>query len=186
MENMKRAFSLGVLVGRFQGLHGGHIMMTDTALAVCGRVGVLIGSANESGTNKNPFSFETRREMLTRVYGGRIMIAPLNDIGVGNCAAWGEYVIEKAAEYFGSIPDVAVSGKEARRVSWLDGKVGEGIAEIYVPKTVDISASRMRELLAEDRRGEWESLTPPALHGMYGELRKAVLLSMGNLETTSI
>ena len=186
MENMKKAFSLGVLVGRFQGLHGGHIMMIDTALSVCGRVGVLIGSANESGTNKNPFSYETRREMLTRVYGDRIMIAPLDDIGVGNCAAWGEYVIEKAKEHFGEIPDAAVSGKEPRRVAWLEGSTGERIAEIYVPKTVDISASRMREFFACGMREEWERLTPPALHGMYEKLREAVLSSIDNLETTSI
>ena len=183
---MKKPFSLGVLVGRFQGVHNGHIMMIDTALSACERVGVLIGSANESGTNKNPFTYETRRKMLDKIYGDRIMIYPLDDIGVGNCAAWGEYVLKKAAEYFGALPDVAISGKEERRVSWLSGKVGEGIAEIYVPKTIDVSASRMRELFCEDRRAEWESFTPCALHEMYGELRAAVLTSRENLETTSI
>ncbi len=183
---MNKPYSLGVIVGRFQLFHAGHRMMIDTALSVCERVGVLVGSANESGTNKNPFSYETRRDMLRLVYGDRIEIAPLDDIGVGNCAAWGEYVLDNAEKYFGALPDVAVSGKEARRVSWLEGERGEKIAEIYVPKTVEISASRMRELLARGEREEWEKYTDPAIRDMFDALRAEVVSSEGNLETGSI
>ena len=47
---MKKAFELGITVGRFQMFHSGHKDMLDRAIAVCGEVGVLIGSSQESGT----------------------------------------------------------------------------------------------------------------------------------------
>ena len=181
-----KAFSLGIIVGRFQGIHSGHEKMIGAALSVCGEVGVLVGSSQESGTVKNPFTYETRCEMLRRIYGDRIKIYPLPDAGLGNCAAWGEYVVENVVKQTGRRPDLSVSGKEERRASWLDGESGESIAELYVPKTVAMSASQMREFFVSDDRESWQSFTNPALWDMYGKLRDAVLLSRDNTETDSI
>ena len=112
----KKPYGLGLIVGRFQGIHKGHEMMIDSALAVCGEVAVFVGSSQESGTSKNPFTYNMRREMLERLYGDRIKVFPLPDAGLGNCAAWGEYVIKNAVERTGKRPDLAVSGKEERRI----------------------------------------------------------------------
>ena len=182
----KKAFGLGMIVGRFQCVHSGHEMMIDTALKVCDEVALFIGSSQESGTNKNPFTYDMRREMLRRIYGDRIGIYPLPDAGLGNCAAWGEYVIENVVKCTGRAPDVAVSGKEARRASWLEGKTGDGVFELYVPKTVEMSASEMREFFLNDDFDSWKKYTNPALHDMYGELRDAVIASKDNTETDSI
>ena len=182
----KKPFGLGVIVGRFQCIHAGHETMIDAALSVCDEVAVFIGSSQESGTNKNPFTYETRREMLQRIYKNKIKIYPLPDAGLGNCAAWGEYVVENVVKCTGRRPDLSVSGKEERRASWLDGESGESVAELYVPKTVAMSASQMREFFVSDDRESWQSFTNPALWDMYGELREAVLSSRDNAETDSI
>ena len=182
----KKAFGLGVIVGRFQCIHSGHEMMIDTALALCDEVAVFIGSSQESGTNKNPFTYETRREMLYRIYEDRIKIYPLPDAGLGNCAAWGEYVVENVVKRTGRRPDLSVSGKEERRASWLEGESGESIAELYVPKTISMSATQMREFFINDDRESWQKYTNPALWDMYDELRTAVLSSKDNEETDSI
>ncbi len=182
----KKAFGLGVIVGRFQCVHSGHEMMIDTALTLCDAVAVFIGSSQESGTSKNPFDYETRREMLSRIYGKRIKIYPLPDAGLGNCAAWGEYVIENVVRCTGRRPDLCVSGKEDRRASWLEGESGAEVFELYVPKTVDMSASRMREFFTADDRESWRKYTNSALWDMYEELREAVLSSADNKETDSI
>ena len=50
-----KPFALGILVGRFQVVHAGHEQMIRTAMALCDRVGIFIGSSQESGTSKNPF-----------------------------------------------------------------------------------------------------------------------------------
>lgn len=182
----KKPYSLGLLVGRFQGVHLGHQMMIDTALSICGEVCVLIGSSQEEKTAKNPFSYELRRKMLQKIYGDRIKVFPLPDIGVGNCAAWGEYVTGKVVEYCGRRPDILVSGKEQRRASWLEGKEGASVAELYIPKTIDVSASKMREYFIADDRAAWESFCAPAIRDMYPALRNIVLESLENTETKSI
>ena len=182
----KKPYGLGILVGRFQGIHSGHEYMINSALALCGEVAVFVGSSQESGTNKNPFDYETRAKMLRRIYGRKIGIYPLPDAGLGNCAAWGEYVMKNVVERTGRLPDLSVSGKEERRASWLEGESGEGIAELYVPKTIDISATRMREYFISGDEESWRAFTNPALYDMYGELRAAVVASRDVAETDSI
>ena len=182
----KKAFGLGVIVGRFQCIHAGHERMIETALSVCDEVAVFVGSSQESGTNKNPFSYDKREEMLRRIYGRRIEVYPLPDAGLGNCAAWGEYVVRNVEERCGQRPDVAVSGKEERRASWLEGELGESIAEIYVPKTVAMSATQMRSFFEKDDLESWKKYTNKALWDMYGELRDTVLSCVDKTETDSI
>lgn len=184
MEN--KPFKLGILVGRFQTLHAGHETMLDTALALCERTAVFIGSSQESGTEKNPFSYALRKRMLESLYGERLRIHPLPDIGVGNNGRWGEYVLEQVLMHEGCLPELLISGKEERRVSWFDWINGCRIAELYVPKTVAVSASDLRRALAADDRAAWESFVSPKLHPLYEELRGQYLAAMNNTFTRSI
>ncbi len=181
-----KAYELGLMVGRFQTLHAGHIDMIETALKVSDKVGIFVGSAQESGTAKNPFSYELRKEMLERIFGERIIVKPLPDIGVGNNSRWGDYVLKMTRESFGRLPDVVVSGKESRRSTWYDGEDGENIAELLVPKRISISATEMREFLTEDREDEWKRYADERLHPMYEKLREAMLIAKDNMESASI
>ena len=70
----EKPFSLGILVGRFQALHTGHEQMIHTALALCDRVGIFVGSSQESGTANNPFSYETREGLLRLLFGRRFLL----------------------------------------------------------------------------------------------------------------
>lgn len=184
MEN--KPFRLGLVVGRFQTLHTGHEDMIRKAIALCDRVGLFVGSAQESGTFKNPFSYELRREMLADVFGDSVSIYPLPDIGVGNNAKWGDYVLEQVERRFGGLPDLVVSGKEERRLDWFDSIAGNGISELYVPKTTQMSASQMRQFFMEDDYAQWKSYTNPRLWPRYGQLREIALAAQGNLETKSM
>ena len=181
-----KAFKLGIIVGRFQTFHTGHKYMVDKACAVCDRVGILVGSSQESGTLKNPFSYEMRREMLKKVFGDRVRIEPLPDIGVGNNNKWGDYVLQNVQRRFGKAPDLLVSGKEERRVDWFDSAAGVSVAELYIPKTIDMSATKMRQFFIDDNREEWQRYTPPQLWDDYEAMRAAVLAAKDNLFTQSI
>ena len=183
---MEKPFSLGILVGRFQTLHLGHVQMIETAVSLCGQVGIFVGSAQESGTSKNPFPYALRREMLKRLFGDRVEIYPLPDIGVGNVSAWGDYVLENVQAQFGRMPDLLVSGKEARRLDWFDSVRGVRIAELYIPKTIEISASQMRAFLLADDRARWERYVDPRIHSLYPVLRELVVGSDGKTDTQSI
>lgn len=183
---MEKPFSLGILVGRFQTLHLGHVQMIETAVSLCGQVGIFVGSSQESGTSKNPFPYALRREMLNRLFGERVAVYPLPDIGVGNVASWGDYVLENVEKKFGRMPDLLVSGKESRRLDWFDSVRGVRIAELYIPKTIEISASRMRGFLLTDDRAQWERYVDPRIHSLYPTLRELVLRSDGKTDTQSI
>lgn len=183
---MNKPFELGVTVGRFQTLHTGHVYMIEKAAAVCEKVGIFVGSSQESGTAKNPYTYEQRERFLREVFGDTVEIYPLPDIGVGNTSKWGDYVLKNVRERFGKAPDLLVSGKEERRVSWFDSVEGVSVAELYVSKIIDMSASRMREFFIEDRLDEWKKYTPEPLWDDYEEMKAAVLAAKDNLFTDSI
>ena len=181
-----KPFSLGILVGRFQVVHAGHEQMIRTALSLCRRVGIFVGSSQESGTQKNPFPYALRKRMLEKLFGDRVGVYPLPDIGVGNTAAWGDYVLQNVRARFGCLPDLLVSGKESRRLDWFDSVQGVRIAELYIPKTIAISASQMRIFLIEDDRVRWERYVSPENHAMYPVLREMALASRDHSQTESI
>ena len=182
----EKPYRLGLLVGRFQMLHLGHEQMIRASLRLCDETLLLIGSSQEEGTAKNPFSFEQRAAMLRAVFGSSVLIAPLPDIGVGNNALWGEYVLETAEKAAGRLPDLFVSGRESRRTEWFGGPRGSGITELYLPKAIPVSASLLRGYLMDDDRAAWENLTSPGLHPLYESLRSTVLKASANTETRSI
>lgn len=183
---MKKPYSLALLVGRFQTVHAGHQMMLETAAALAENVAVFVGSSQESRTWKNPFSYKEREEMLHKVCPANVSVYALPDIGVGNTSEWGEYVVKNTLEKCGKKPDLFVSGKEERRASWLAGELGAGIAELYIPKTIEISASEMRELFLRDDFETWKNYTDERLWPLYAKMRGIVLASKDNLETASL
>ena len=169
-----KPFDLGIMVGRFQTFHSGHEYMIDKASAVCKRVGIFIGSSQESGTLKNPFTYEARKKMLKKVFGNQIEIYPLPDIGVGNNSKWGEYVLENVRRRFGKSPDLLISGKEERRID-PHGKATRAEMD-----------TRMRGFFIEDDRASWQKYTPAPLWDEYDAMRAAVLAAKDNLFTSSI
>jgi len=186
MNEKKKSYRLGIIVGRFQILHRGHEMIIDKAAELCDEVGIFIGSSQESGTNKNPYPYELRKKLLTNVYGDRVKIYPLPDAGLGNVAAWGDYVLQHVKERFGRYPDLLVSGKESRRIDWFDNAAELAISELYVPKSIDISGTEMRELFLADDRETWKGFVNPANWNEYEELKLGFLNAKDNLKTDSI
>lgn len=183
---MDKAYDLGVMIGRFQTFHKGHQVMIDKAIELCEKVGLFVGSSQESGTSKNPFTYETREGILRKIYGDRICVYPLPDIGVGNNSRWGDYVLDHVIERFGRYPDLLISGKEERRIDWFDSVKGLSIAELYIPKTIDISASKMREMFVKNEFDFWKEYCDARLWDSFSEMRRIVLASQENTETASI
>jgi len=55
----------GLLIGRFQPFHLGHLDAVLFGLSRAENLFICIGSSNKSNERKNPFSAEERREMIT-------------------------------------------------------------------------------------------------------------------------
>ena len=103
---------------------------------------------------------------------------------MGNVPAWGSYVYSAAEAALGTAPELFVTGREERRISWFDDN--PAISELYVPKTVDISATQMREFLAAGEVLKWRIFSDSANYHRFDELREAVLRSAGNTDTASM
>lgn len=183
----EKPYRLGLVVGRFQVLHTGHADMIRQGLRLCDRVCVLVGSSQERGTEKNPFSYEQRLEMLRWVFPEKeLLLFPIPDAGLGNNALWGQYVLNKCREHTGQMPDLVLSGKEQRREGWFTSPEGIRIAELRIPKVIPVSATAMREALVRNDREGWQRYTPRALWDRYDVLRGTVLAAQGNTYTDSI
>lgn len=57
---------VGVVIGRFQPIHSGHVQIIQTALKENDRILLIIGSAKQAATYKNPWSDHDRVSMFTR------------------------------------------------------------------------------------------------------------------------
>lgn len=69
-------------IGRLEPPHIGHKQVFERALGLADKVIILVGSANQPRTSKNPFTFEERKQMLQEEYkefADRIFIEPLSD-----------------------------------------------------------------------------------------------------------
>lgn len=89
---MNSKYDTLVFIGRFQPFHNGHKRVIDRAFDLADNVLVLVGSSNRSRSERNPFTFQERSDMIESVYqpfnntvadsngeSSRLTIRPLND-----------------------------------------------------------------------------------------------------------
>lgn len=150
---MKR-FKLGFTVGRFQFFHEGHKSLVDWGLEECDKFVVLIGSCDKSRTKDNPFTFEERKEMIETIYGDKVIVLPIFDLGIGYCPQWGEYLINTIRFNVGKTPDFYIGGVEKNRENWL---LDSHITRLLISRSVTpVSATSVRISLAREHLQEME------------------------------
>lgn len=78
-----QTFDVAVCVGRFQPFHFGHLALLQQALALAPKVVVVIGSAFQARSPKNPFTWRERSEMIRLALGeadaARVSFLPVRD-----------------------------------------------------------------------------------------------------------
>jgi bifunctional NMN adenylyltransferase/nudix hydrolase len=78
----------GIFIGRFQPVHQGHIHALGVAASQVQKLYILVGSANQCRSIRNPWTFEERKQMLAlKLHTERITnyeIIPLNDYRYSN------------------------------------------------------------------------------------------------------
>lgn len=65
---MSKKYDTLVFIGRFQPVHNAHIEIIRRALQMAKQIVIIIGSANQPRTYKNPFTWRERAAMLNHVY----------------------------------------------------------------------------------------------------------------------
>ena len=175
-----KPYDCGVVCGRFQTFHIGHESLIDTALRLCDRVLILVGSAQEYGTERNPLTINTRTKMLREIYGNspEIMIFGINDLTdeTDIRPEWGKYFLENVDRYIYKLPEVLIYGNDEARSRWFDVEDIKEVTEVIVNRgKIPISATMVRDFMVQDNRREWQKWVNPKLHKMYDEIRRELM-----------
>ena len=102
-EKVGKRYKRGLIVGRFQPIHLGHIFLMKQAIEICEEIVIGIGSANKFDID-NPFSVEDRERGLKRALKEHGLdekvtaIVRLNDYD-NNDRAWGKEVLKKTKNF---------------------------------------------------------------------------------------
>lgn len=143
----------GLLIGRFQPFHIGHLSAVNFALSEVEKLWIGIGSSNRSNERRNPFTADERKEMILSSLDAktkeRIMIYYVPDIG--DHERWTYHVDSIVPKY-----DVVFSNDDFT-ISLYQHR---GIRVVPVPllNRDMISGTNIREMIAADR--DWSDLVP--------------------------
>lgn len=176
---MKKMYKSGMVCGRFQTIHKGHETVLENAIALCETVVVLVGSVQESGTERNPFDFELREKMLRTLYPeANLVIVPLKDMAerTDETPNWGSYLMKHVVDVLGEKPTIMFSGNDNVRKRWFNREtLGNTFEFVVNRKNTPLSATLVREFMAKDDLENWKLNVNPKLHVMYDELREALM-----------
>lgn len=173
-------YDTGVIVGRFQTFHLGHESLVETGLGLCDRLYILVGSSQESGTERNPFNISTRMKVIRECYPDtkRVFIYALADLSNENdiTTDWGRYVLDNIDRYIYKAPELMIYGNDEARSRWFAEEDIKNTSEFIVHRSkLPISATMLREMMVKDDRKEWMKWVNPKLHKMYDELRAELM-----------
>jgi bifunctional NMN adenylyltransferase/nudix hydrolase len=107
---MSEPRKIGVVIGRFQPLHAGHLALIKTAMRDSDEVVILVGDTGGPRTFRNPFTFEERQRMLNNsvrtekpFYIRQLLDVPYSDND------WKKSVEDKVATAVGPFKDDAIT-----------------------------------------------------------------------------
>jgi nicotinamide-nucleotide adenylyltransferase len=147
-------YKCGLILGRFQPIHKGHLSLMLFALSRCEKIIVAIGSAQASRTERNPLSYEERRDMIDNALAmidcqDKAIIIPIKDREVySDDASFGEYLMNEISKQGVMLPDVIIEGQEVVRSTWYETL---DIDLLQIDRgCIPVSASAMRKAMLEN------------------------------------
>ena len=143
----------GLLIGRFQPFHLGHLDAVLFALSRTENLFIGIGSSNKSNETRNPFSAKERREMIISSVepsmADRIKIFDIPD--VGDHEKW-TFEIDKIMPKY----DVIFTNDEFTKT--LFEKREMNVVPVVLKDREKFSGTNIRQLIADDEN--WQDLVP--------------------------
>ena len=143
----------GLIVGRFQPFHKGHLAVIREVLRQCDELIVVIGSAEDSHTEKNPFTAGERYQMLLSSLRSdersRINIIPVRD--VNRYSVWVTHIESYVPPF-----DIVFSNSDLTKSLFADAGYQIKRTRAYSPDTYSATEIRRRIVSGE----KWEHLVP--------------------------
>jgi bifunctional NMN adenylyltransferase/nudix hydrolase len=144
------AKKVSVYIGRFQPFHLGHQHVLRHAHAESDLTIVLVGSANQARTIKNPFTFKERAEMIIASFPNmgtsrNVVTVPLRD-QIYNDSKWIQSVQEKVSEivskrFKDEQVDIQIVGSDRDESTWYLSAFPQYKSRLIPPFLLDIDHS---------------------------------------------
>lgn len=185
----------GVILFRAQPFHNGHLAQIKRAFEdmrkIDGHLYVIVGSADKSGTKRNPIPIDVRLDLIQNTlkeefsYKQRqyLHVVPLKDLSdeANNTHSWGDYLYDKMCEitedtdfvfYYSDKPEIALSwfGEQAVLHIWFK----------FLPRVNNVNATQVRDWLMHlnDCKNYYDMLMnalPSYVYSKYPEIRYYII-----------
>lgn len=143
----------GLLIGRFQPFHLGHLAAIHFALSKVEKLWIGIGSSNKSPEKNNPFTADERKEMIQssidETIKNNIKLFYIPDFE--NHEKWIENIHR-------IVPDFDVIFTNDKLTQALYSKRGKKFIEVVFKEREILSGTNIRNKILTDQK--WESLVP--------------------------
>lgn len=165
-------FDCLVFIGRFQPPHLGHVAVIREALKQARQVIVLVGSAWQARSLRNPWQFTERQNMLISSFDDeentRLEITPLLD-ALYNDDVWVRDVQRRVRDLTvpenGKLPRIGLIGASRGQSSYYLSLFPQW-ESVSVPVVEGISASQIRERLFRSQESSSDYLSTGAFHDL--------------------
>ena len=143
----------GLLIGRFQPFHLGHLDAVLFALSRVENLWIGIGSSNKHNEKKNPFTADERREMIVSSIEPSIIdrINIFNIPDVDNHEKWTFEIDQIVPKY-----DVVFSNDEFTKTLFEKRKID--VIPVVLKDREKFSGTNIRQLITDDKN--WQDLVP--------------------------
>ncbi|MDP8888538.1 MAG: nicotinamide-nucleotide adenylyltransferase [Thermoproteota archaeon] len=165
----------GLMLGRFQPFHKGHLALTKQILSKCDELVIIIGSAQFNFIEKDPFSAGERILMIhealkeAEIDLSRCYIVPVaND---ENNARWLAYLRSMVPPF-----DVLYSGNDFVKYLARSQDSGITIEDPVFAETNEYNGTNIRHLMQEGK--PWEHLVPAAVAKIIQQVGGIVRINM--------
>jgi len=143
---MTKKYDAIVFIGRFQPLHNAHVEIIRKAAELANKVIIVVGSANQPRTFKNPFSYAEREYLIQDTYEfGTNFIVASNYDTIYNDDSWAVRVQNIVSKHTTEDSKVAIIGHKKDETSfYLDMFPQWELVEVDLIE--ELSASQIRQL----------------------------------------
>lgn len=155
---MTTRFKRGLFVGRFQPFHLGHLGAIKTALGHVEELIIVVGSAEYSHSDKNPFTAGERVEMIraalkeANIDPCKYLIIPIRDVHIH--ATWVPFIVSQTPKFDVVFTNEALTSRLFKEREYK-------VERIPFLQRGDYSATEIRKRILKGKN--WDSLVPKSV-----------------------